>query len=103
MTAGGNVVEHHSVDFFPERWFDLVLVLRTDNTALYDRLAARGYAPAKLRENVECEIMQVVLEDARESYSEDIVHELPSDTVADLESNTARVESWLAAYAADAR
>jgi hypothetical protein len=41
MAAGGNVVEFHSVDFFPERWFDLVLVLRTDNTTLYDRLKAR--------------------------------------------------------------
>ena len=41
MSAGGNVVEFHSVDFFPERWFDLVLVLRTDNTVLYDRLIAR--------------------------------------------------------------
>jgi hypothetical protein len=41
MAAGGNVVEFHSVDFFPERWFDLVLVLRTDNTTLFDRLTAR--------------------------------------------------------------
>ena len=41
MALGNNVVEHHSVGLFPERWFDLVLVLRTDNTLLYDRLAAR--------------------------------------------------------------
>lgn len=41
MSAGGNVVEFHTVDFFPERWFDLVLVLRTDNTTLFDRLTAR--------------------------------------------------------------
>ena len=39
--AGGVVLEHHSVDFFPERWFDLVLVLRTDNTVLFDRLTKR--------------------------------------------------------------
>ena len=38
MAAGGNVVDFHSCDFFPERWFDLVLVLRTDNTVLFDRL-----------------------------------------------------------------
>jgi hypothetical protein len=29
MTAGGNVVDFHSCDFFPERWFDLVVILRT--------------------------------------------------------------------------
>lgn len=41
MCAGGNIVEYHSCEFFPERWFDIVFVLRTDNTALYDRLTAR--------------------------------------------------------------
>eukprot|EP00955_Chlamydomonas_euryale_P055008 356004-Chlamydomonas_euryale.AAC.1 len=30
--------------------------------------ACRGYADNKIRENVECEIMQVVMEEARESY-----------------------------------
>ena len=41
MAAGGNVVEFHSVDFFPERWFDIVLVLRTETRDLFDRLTAR--------------------------------------------------------------
>ena len=36
-----NVVEYHGCDFFPERWFDAVIVLRTDNTLLYDRLLKR--------------------------------------------------------------
>lgn len=35
------MLEHHTVDFFPERWFDLVLVLRCDNTILFDRLVNR--------------------------------------------------------------
>lgn len=37
----GNIVEYHGCDFFPERWFDAVVVLRTDNTILYDRLQKR--------------------------------------------------------------
>ena len=45
LADGGTVVEYHSCDFFPERWFDLVVVLTTDNASLYDRLAARGYSP----------------------------------------------------------
>ena len=47
MTAGGVVLEFHSVDFFPERWFDLVLVLRTNNTVLFDRLTARCVGVAR--------------------------------------------------------
>ena len=41
MSGGGNIVEYHGCDFFPERWFDAVFVLRTDNTILYDRLEQR--------------------------------------------------------------
>ncbi|NTV77535.1 MAG: AAA family ATPase [Methanothrix sp.] len=51
MSGGGVVLESHSCDFFPERWFDLVVVLRSDNTVLFDRLAARGYPKRKLDEN----------------------------------------------------
>jgi broad-specificity NMP kinase len=28
----------------------------------------RGYPPSKVQENVECEIMMVILEEARDSY-----------------------------------
>lgn len=41
MAAGGAVIDFHTVDFFPERWFDLVVVLRCDNDVLYPRLEAR--------------------------------------------------------------
>ena len=41
MQQKGVVVDYHGSDFFPERWFDLVVVLRADNTVLYDRLKAR--------------------------------------------------------------
>ena len=42
MSKGGAVVDHHSCDFFPERWFDLVVVLQADNSVLYDRLTDRS-------------------------------------------------------------
>lgn len=41
MAQGGNIVDYHGCDFFPERWFDIVFVLRTNNTVLYDRLTHR--------------------------------------------------------------
>ncbi len=43
MQEGGIVVEYHGCEFFPERWFDAVFVLRTDNTVLYDRLIQRYF------------------------------------------------------------
>jgi broad-specificity NMP kinase len=35
---GGILLEFHSCDFFPERWFDLIVLLRCNNAALFDRL-----------------------------------------------------------------
>ena len=65
---------------------------------LYDRLEARQYSQKKISENVECEIMQVVLEEARSSFPEECVHEVRSDTVEEMESNVARVAAWLDAW-----
>ena len=53
---------------FPERWFDLVLVLRCNNTLLFDRLQSRQYSGRKLEENVQAEIFQTILDEAKESY-----------------------------------
>ena len=74
--------------------FDVVVCLRTDNTVLYDRLQKRAYSQKKITENIECEIMQVLLEEARESYDLNIVHEVRSDNVDDLENNVELIEKW---------
>ncbi|VDL69973.1 unnamed protein product [Nippostrongylus brasiliensis] len=84
---GGVVVDYHGVDFFPERWFDFVIVLRCSNTLLYDRLAERGYDDTKIKENIECEIFGSLLEEARDSYKEEIIHELQSETVDQMHAN----------------
>lgn len=143
MSAGGTVVDYHGCDFFPERWFDLVVVLQTDNTLLWERLEkrcglgdavprsvgglaagmtpvappqlltpaalslprsrVRSYAEAKIQENVECEIMHVIVEEARESYRPEIVQVLPSNSVAEMDSNASRIAAWAAAWQAGNR
>lgn len=95
MRPGGNVVDFHTCEIFPERWFDLVIVLRTYNNILYPRLEGRGYNAKKINENMECEIMQVVLEDARESYAEEIVIELQSNSIEQMEENVSRIKAWV--------
>ncbi|BBN18448.1 adenylate kinase [Marchantia polymorpha subsp. ruderalis] len=95
MSAGGNVVDYHGCDFFPERWFDVVVVLQTKTAVLYDRLSNRGYMDQKLQNNIECEIFQVLLEEARESYNKDIILALPSDTIEDMSNNVGLLKEWL--------
>jgi adenylate kinase len=91
----GVICDYHACDLFPERWFDLVLVLRTSTHVLYDRLSKRGYSDRKRDENMECEIMQVIAEEARESYAPEIVQEVISDTTDDMNSNIERVQAWI--------
>ncbi|KAM3719891.1 Adenylate kinase isoenzyme [Dirofilaria immitis] len=88
---GGCIVDYHGSDFFPERWFDFVFVLRCNNTLLYDRLSARGYSDKKIQENIECEIFGSLLEEAEESYDEKIIYELQSETVEQMSDNVERI------------
>ncbi|KAJ1904975.1 factor activating pos9 [Tieghemiomyces parasiticus] len=100
VAPGGKIIDFHTCEIFPERWFDLVLVLGTDNTTLYDRLAERGYSQRKIQENVECEIMQVVQQAAGESYQPEIVVNLESTTPEQMEQNLDRLAQWLDDYVA---
>ncbi|KAH0541030.1 adenylate kinase isoenzyme 6 [Cotesia glomerata] len=101
MGKGGNIVDYHSAELFPERWFDIVFVVRTNNTILYDRLTARGYQGKKLEDNIECEIFQTILDEAKSSYKEEIVHELESNTPEQIEANVNRVCLWIEQWKED--
>ena len=57
-----------------------------------------GYEGRKLRENIECEIFQTILEEARDSYRAEIVHELTSNTPDDMESNVSQILNWIELY-----
>ncbi|KAL4448646.1 hypothetical protein ABPG75_005865 [Micractinium tetrahymenae] len=94
MGEGGCIVDYHGCDFFPERWFDLVVVLQTDNSVLWERLEKRAYSQKKIQENVQCEIMHVIVEEATDSYREEIVHVLQSTTPEDMERNVEQLAAW---------
>ena len=70
-------------------------MLRCENTILYDRLMSRGYGGRKLEENCQAEIFQTILDEARESYREEIVVELKSEVEEQVESNVNRVMMWV--------
>lgn len=101
MEKGGVIIDYHSAEMFPERWFDIIFVLRTDNTILYDRLSERGYKGKKLTDNIDCEIFQVILDEAKESYESEIVHELQNNTLEQLESNVDRICQWIQQWKVD--
>ncbi|KAF7562572.1 hypothetical protein G7046_g1554 [Stylonectria norvegica] len=101
VQAGGCIIDWHACDLFPLSWIDLVVVLRVDSTTLYDRLTARNYPEAKLQENIDSEIMEVLLQEARDAFDPEIVIELTSNTSDEMETNVDRIESWLKQWKQD--
>lgn len=94
MERGGMVLDYHGVDLFPQDWFDLVVVLTTDNTILYSRLEDRSYSDHKIQENVTAEIMQVILLEATDHFQDKVI-QMTSDTLMDMDENCEKVLKWI--------
>ncbi|KAF4605350.1 factor activating pos9 [Pleurotus pulmonarius] len=101
-SAGGLILDWHTCELFPERWADLrkgvPLDLPASAAIVCSLITIRGYPVKKIKENNEAEIMEVVLEEARQSYPEEIVIELKSETMEDIESNVSRIVDWIKAW-----
>ena len=61
----------------------------------------RGYNETKLQENLDAEIFGVLLDEAREAFDEELVVELNSERDEDVESNCARISSWVQSWKHD--
>ena len=101
LEAGGQIVDWHACDLFPPSLIDLVVVVRCNSTILYDRLKSRGYSDKKLDENMDAEIMEVLLQEARDSYDEQTVVELHSDDLDQIDENVERIEAWIKMWKKD--
>ncbi|XP_004241269.1 adenylate kinase isoenzyme 6 homolog isoform X2 [Solanum lycopersicum] len=95
MEEGGNIVDHHACDFFPECCFDCVVVLQTDSSVLHERFTKRGYSDHKLATNTECQIFQALLDEVKENYPDDILVILRSDFLEDITKNVETLTSWI--------
>lgn len=98
---GGYVVEYHASELFPERWFDLVIVLRCDRNVLKKRLEQRQYALKKIVENMECEMWNVCLEEAQEAYKPQLIQEWKSSCVDELDENAEKLVNWVGSWIAN--
>lgn len=96
VKSGNHIVDYHSSELFPERWFHLVVVLKASTEVLFDRLQKRGYKEGKVSENMEAEIQCVCEMEARESYKEDIILVRENDTLEDMETTVSIIAERVA-------
>ncbi|KAL3316889.1 hypothetical protein Ciccas_004452 [Cichlidogyrus casuarinus] len=98
INDGGHIIEYHSSDWFPENWFHAIFVLRTFNDVLFQRLNLRGYSQEKILDTLHLENTEFSIEEARESYNNDLVHELRNDNMDQFQSNVDFIVNWLSEH-----
>lgn len=111
-TSGGKMVDFHDPSSFEADWFDLIVVLQADTAVLWSRLEARGYEESKIRENVQCEIFQVVREAIQEMMagSDDdggddpagpVLLEATNNTLQEQEATLRKILQYVSSYCCD--
>lgn len=83
---------------FPSSFLSALLPTEEDAVLTSSLDLRSGYAITKIQENNTAEIMDVVENDARESYAEEIVVVLNSETPEQMEENIGRIVSWVEAW-----
>lgn len=74
---------------------------KTPICLLISSLPSRGYNEKKLTNNIQCEIFQVLYEEALASYKMEIVYQLRSDKPEDLENNINEILKWVEQWIKD--
>jgi len=63
----GMIIDSHLSHYLPKKYVDLCIVAKCDIKELDKRLKKRGYSKNKIKENIECEIFDVCLNEAKEA------------------------------------
>ena len=60
------IIDSHLSHYLPKKYVDLCVVTKCDLKVLEKRLRKRGYTKDKIRENLDCEIFDICLNEAKE-------------------------------------
>ena len=63
----GIIIDSHMSHFLPKKYINLAIITKCDLKTLEKRLKKRKYSKSKITENLECEIFDVCLNEAKEN------------------------------------
>ena len=75
----GIVIDSHLSHYLLKKYVDLCIITKCELKELQKRLKKRGYSKDKIRENLECEIFDVCLNEAKEAGHKVVVIDLTKD------------------------
>ncbi|GAB64566.1 hemoglobin and proliferation regulated protein HBR1 [Plasmodium cynomolgi strain B] len=101
LENGGYIIDFHDVDFLEQKeLIDHIFLLTTSTNKLYERLEKRSYSKEKIKNNIECEIFQVIKEDILTYYNDpSIFDELGNNDMEQYESNLQLIKGWVLSWA----
>jgi adenylate kinase len=100
--SSGLIIDYHSAGIVPDSdHIHGIFVIRCSNDKLYDRLKQRNYSDKKIEQNIQSEIFQVCLDDARETFDESLIHEIINETEDDFKKNIENLSNWINQWSAD--
>ena len=73
------IIDSHLSHYLPEKYVDLVIITKTNLKTLEKRLKSRGYNKEKIRENLDCEIFDICLNEAKEKKHKVLVVDTTKD------------------------
>lgn len=76
---GNLIIDSHLSHYLPEEWLDFCIITKCDLKVLEDRLKKRKYSKDKIRENLDVEIFDSCLNEAKEAGHNIIVVDTTKD------------------------
>jgi len=67
------IIDSHLSHYLPKKYVDLCIITKTQLKKLNQRLNTRRYSKQKIRENLDCEIFDICLNEAKEAGHKVIV------------------------------
>lgn len=67
LIKNGIIIDSHLSHYLPNKYVDLCVVTKCDLKVLEKRLKKKGYSKEKIRENLDTEIFDICLNEAKES------------------------------------
>ena len=98
----GLIIDYHSAGIVPDsEAIHGVFVVRCNNEKLYDRLQQRQYSTKKIDQNIQSEIFQICLDEARETFDEHLVHQINNEIEENLKKNVENLVKWIEQWTTD--
>ncbi|SOV73637.1 adenylate kinase-like protein 1 [Plasmodium sp. gorilla clade G3] len=100
LEKGGYIIDFHDINFIKDiDIIDKIFLLTIQTNYLYERLEKRNYTKEKIKNNIECEIFQVIKEDILDHFpNTSVLQEIENNDLQQYDTNLSIIKNWVLSY-----